>query len=72
MEKYTLVGVDGNAFCVLGYVSQAMKDCGYSTQEVNDYIDDATSSNYSHLLSVSYKQIAECNQHCSKDGGSDE
>lgn len=60
-EKYTLIGVDGNAFCIMGYVANAMKQEGKTIKEINDYYDDAKSSDYNHLLSVSIAMIDELN-----------
>lgn len=41
MEKYTLIGVDGNAFAIMGYVSRAMKRECKSKAEINAYLNDA-------------------------------
>ena len=45
----------------MGYVANAMKQEGKTIKEINDYYDDATSSNYNHLLSVSIAMIDELN-----------
>lgn len=62
MEKYCLVGVDGNAFAVMGYVRKAMKECGFDEQEIKAYLDDAMSSDYDHLLAVSIEMVDKCNE----------
>jgi hypothetical protein len=62
MEKYCLVGVDGNAYAVMGYVRKAMKESGFNEQEINAYLDDAMSSNYDHLLAVSVEMVDKCNE----------
>jgi len=59
--KYDLVGIDGNAFCIMGYVVKAMKECGFSKSERDAYYNDATSSDYDHLLCVSVGMIDKCN-----------
>ena len=61
-EKYTLIGVDGNAFAVMGYVQSAMRHEKFTKEEIDTYIKDATSSNYDHLLCVSMEQIDKCNE----------
>lgn len=61
MKKYNLVGVDGNAFAVMGYVMRAMRQCGKSRDEIAKYQNEATSSDYDHLLGVSIDMIEECN-----------
>jgi hypothetical protein len=61
-EKYTLVGVDGNAFSVMGYVRHAMKECRKTKEEIDAYIKDAMSSNYVHLVNVSIDMIDKLNK----------
>lgn len=61
MEKYTLEGVNGNAFCIMAYVKTAMKKEGKSKEEMEAYIDDAKSADYNHLVVVSLNKIDELN-----------
>ena len=64
MEKrhpYSLIGIDGNALAVIGYVSNAMKQCGYSRDAINMYRTDAMSGDYNNLLSLSIQMIDNCN-----------
>ena len=61
MEKYSLVGIDGNAYSVMGYVTKAMKEVGFSKEEQDKYLTDAKSSDYDHLLAVSIGMIDQCN-----------
>lgn len=58
---YTLVGIDGNAFSIIGYVSNAMKDQGLKDQ-IDDYRKNAMSENYDHLLHISMEWIDHCNE----------
>ena len=37
MKPFTLVGVDGNAFSVMGYVTNAMRTAGMSAAERDIY-----------------------------------
>lgn len=60
-EKYTLVGVDGNAFSIMGYVAQAMKSEKMSQSEINDYRKEAMSGDYNNLLCVSMDMIDKLN-----------
>ena len=67
MEKKTLAGVNGNAFCVMGTASSWMKEaCSLARQRADEdgikifdekaidtYTNDAMFSDYDHLLSVS-------------------
>ena len=61
MKPFNLVGVDGNAFSVIGYTSNAMKKAGYTQEEIKQYTQSATSSDYNHLLCVSMEWIDKCN-----------
>lgn len=60
--KYDLVGVDGNAFAVMGYVLKAMRECKMSKEEQSDYQTKAMSGDYNNLLAVSIEMINLCNE----------
>ena len=62
MKAYTLVGVDGNAFSIMGYVRSAMKRAQMTSQDIDAYTKDATSSDYNHLLVVSCEMIDKVNE----------
>lgn len=62
MTEYTLVGVDGNAFAVMGYVMRAMKECGFGKEELDAYQKDATGGDYNNLLAVSAGYVDRCNE----------
>lgn len=62
MKAYTLVGVDGNAFAVMGYVRSAMKHAKMTKEDIDAYTKDATSSDYNHLLVVSCEMIDKVNE----------
>jgi hypothetical protein len=55
--KYSLVGIDGNAFSVMGYVSQCMRKEHMSREEIENYRKDAMSGDYNNLLVVSQEMI---------------
>lgn len=61
-KKYSLIGVDGNAFSIMGYVRRAMKETGFTREEIEAYTKDATSGDYKHLLVVSIDIIDRCNE----------
>lgn len=65
--KYTLVGVDGNAYVVMGYVKGAMREVGMSQGEREAYVADATSDDYKHLLYVSMDMLDKCNERLEND-----
>jgi hypothetical protein len=54
--RVKLVGEDGNAFAILGKVRKALKAAGYLNL-ANMYVDEATSGDYNHLLSVTMKYV---------------
>jgi len=61
-KEYSLIGVDGNAFSIMGYVRRAMKETGFTKDEIEAYTKDATSGDYDHLLVVSIDMINKCNE----------
>ncbi len=47
-----LVGLDGNAFAILGRCIEAMRRAKLSQEERDAFYKEATSSNYDHLLAT--------------------
>lgn len=45
-----LIGRDGNAFFILGTVQRALKGGGATPEQIKEFMDDATSGDYDHLL----------------------
>ena len=62
MEEYTLVGVDGNAFFVMGYVVKSMRRERFSSDEIKSYKDKSMSGDYGNLLQVSCEYLDKCNE----------
>ena len=60
-KKYSLVGVDGNAFAVMGYVTRCMRECKCTREEIDEYRDNAMSGDYNNLLCVSMNMINRLN-----------
>lgn len=52
-----LSGPDGNAFCILGNVKRLMEAAGASKEEIDEYLKEAMSSNYDHLLETTAKVV---------------
>ena len=67
MKAFTLVGVDGNAFSVMGYTAHALK-----TASLKDKVDEmhkkATSGDYNNLLCVCMEYIYRANNKLREDG----
>ena len=53
--KLKLIGEDGNAFAILGRATKALKEAGQE-ERVEQFMGQATSGDYSHLLRV----VMEC------------
>ena len=60
-KKYTLVGVDGNAFSIMGYTAGALKNEGLH-DKVDEMYAEATSGDYKHLLAVCMMYINMANE----------
>jgi len=50
--KLELVGLNGNAYSLMGAFQSAARQQGRTTEEIKAVLDDCTSSDYNHLLSV--------------------
>jgi hypothetical protein len=48
-----LVGVDGNAFAVMGFTRNALKKAGNSKAVIDAYLAEAQAGDYDRLLTVS-------------------
>ena len=63
MTKYKMPSESepsGNAYCIMAMVTNAMKENGLEG-EINDYLNDAKSSDYNHLREVSQKMLDRIN-----------
>lgn len=47
-----LIGHDGNAFAIMGTVRRALKEAGATRAQLDEYVEEATSGDYDHLLQV--------------------
>ena len=50
--KLELVGLDGNAFALMGAFQKAARRQGWTPEEITKVLDDARSGDYNHLLCV--------------------
>ena len=61
MPKYNievqLSGRDGNAFNVMANVTGAMKKAKVPKEEIDSFIEEATSGDYDHLLQTCMKWV---------------
>ena len=68
---YDLVGVDGNAFAVMGYTARALRETGHADL-VSKMREEATSSDYNHLLYVCMQYIDIANEGLEDDDYDDD
>lgn len=50
--KLPLIGMDGNAFYILGMAMNAGKKAGWTAEQLRDFKNEATSGDYDHLLAT--------------------
>ena len=50
--KVKLTGEDGNAFSIIARTSKALRAAGATKEEIAEFQKDATSGNYSHLITT--------------------
>lgn len=57
---YSLIGVDGNAFAIMGYTARALKQTGHKDL-VDKMYGEAKSGDYYNLIAVCDRYIAIAN-----------
>ena len=60
-KRFTLVGQDGNAFNLMGYTAECMKEAGMRDQ-VDEMFARATSGNYNNLICVCNEYVEKANE----------
>lgn len=55
--RVELAGEDGNAFSILGRVTGAMREAGLSEEQRKEFLHEATSGDYNHLLMTVLKYV---------------
>jgi len=53
--KLNLLGIDGNAFSLMGAFSNAAKRQGWTRQEIDIVLTEARKSNYDHLVTTLFE-----------------
>ena len=54
--KVQLIGEDGNAFCILGKVTKALRKAGRNDL-ADQYYKEATTGDYDHLLAITQEYV---------------
>ena len=52
-----LVGQDGNAFAIRGAVTKALRQNGYTPDDIDEYKKEAMSGDYDNLLRVTMEWV---------------
>lgn len=60
--KYSLNCTNGDPFYIMGYVANAMRECGMSNADIDAYSKKASSGDYDRLVRVSIVMIDKCNK----------
>lgn len=55
--KVKLVGENGNAFMILGLTKRAMKSAKLTQEQIDEYMNEAMSGDYDHLLQTTMKYV---------------
>lgn len=55
--KVRLTGTDGNAFAIMGKVKSALTRAGVTADECREFMTEATSGDYNHLLATCMKWV---------------
>lgn len=61
-EEYTLEGIDGNAYAILGYVQRSMHREARPRTEIAAFLEKATSADYDNLVSYSMFMVDQLNR----------
>lgn len=56
--KVKLTGTDGNAFAIMGKVTEALRKHGISEEEINIYTDESMSGDYDNLLRTATQWVS--------------
>lgn len=54
-----LVGMDGNAFAIMGRFQKAAKKAGWNKEEIDNVLKEARSGDYDHLLQTIIEHVEE-------------
>lgn len=66
-KKYSLTeAADSNAFSLMGYTRGAMKEQGFSEEEIDKTMNEAMSGDYMNLVATLSNKIHLCNERASK------
>ena len=67
MEKYSLVGLDGNAFSIISYTGRALKKEGLGSL-VDEMREQAMSGDYYNVIAVCGEYLDKANEAADENG----
>ena len=70
--KMNLIGLDGNAFALLGAFSREAKKQGWTEEQIETVTKEAKKGSYNHLLCTLMDNIEEPDFECEGDDDEDE
>jgi hypothetical protein len=70
--KMELVGLDTNAYAIMAAFIRAARKQGWTHEESKAVIDEATSSDYTHLLATILKNVVDPDDDDEDDWGDEE
>ena len=56
---FSLAGEHGNAFFIMGMTKRELRKAGYTKEQLDEYQNEATSSDYDNLLAVTRRYLDE-------------
>ena len=61
-NDYSLEGVNGNVFAIIGYTKNAMRECKCTREEIDKYVSDCKNSdNYYNVIFLSQSILEKLN-----------
>lgn len=63
-KQYSLIGLDGNIFNILGYTTEVMRQTRFSPKEREDFLNEMTSGKYDYDMIIAHcdEKIHEANK----------
>lgn len=71
-KPYRLVGCDGNAFSIIAYSVDCMRNENVGVEKIDKYMKDSMSGGYNNLINISSKIINELNENEDENEDEDE
>ena len=60
--QFQIVGIDGNAFSIMGTAQKAARRAGLSKDQIEEYLNEAMSGDYDNVISTTMR-FFDCSGH---------